>query len=221
MTSFTRFTKFVFLFGIAMLAQGQSFTYGVRVGSPLNNPSEFSSPFFNTSQDHWTGGTSVEFHLPYRISLEFDAFYRGSHGGGSHPLTLDPATNAYLISSSQRTRAVDLPLLFKYRFLNGNFRPFIGAGFAWSHEWREDTSFASCLGPQGSCIPAGTNFGLRGGNNDSTIWRQGPAGSVGFDIDTRHVIISPELRYEHLTQPNADQFSMMVGFMFGKRERRH
>jgi len=201
--------------GVALPAQPLS--YGVKLGAPVNDPSE-ASPFSTPSQSRWTGGPFVELHLPRRFSVEFSALYRTSRNNESRPFRLGEAQNAYLFSSVDKVKTWDFPLLLKYRFTEGAFQPFVGAGAAWSHRRSEFQTFLSCLGPQGSCRPPEYPTEMFGSASQSTLTRFGPAASAGFDIATRYLTISPELRWNRSFSggPTRNQFSVMVGFAFGR-----
>ena len=160
----------------------------------------------------------MELHLPLHFSIEFDALYRGSQGSTSYPFnfissTSTTSTSTVLYSSSQKTKAWDFPLLLKYRFLNGPVRPFLSAGYAWSHESTNSFGTATCLGGQGACDSPGFLF-TPFGSAHYTTERQGPVLATGVEFKASRVFISPEVRFTHLTQPNTNQVTMLVGFTF-------
>ena len=209
--------KWLIVFTAGAILQAQPISYGVKLGTPINDPSQYGV-FSNGSVSRWTGGPFVELHLPYRLSVEFSALYRPSRETESRPFHLGEAQNAYLSSSVDKVKTWDFPLLLKYRFADGAFRPFIGVGGAWSHRRSEFEAFYSCLGPQGSCRPPDyPNVGF-GGTLKSTLTRFGPAASAGFDVRTQRVTISPEVRWNRVFSggQTADQFSAVVGFSFGR-----
>ena len=208
--------------GILILAgaaalQAQPVSYGVKLGAPLNDPAEMSA-FSTSSPSRWIGGPFVEVHLPWRLSVEFSALFRTSRKNESFPVRLGEPQNPYLASSIDQVKIWDFPLLLKYRFTKGAFRPFVGAGGAWSHRRSEFQVFYSCLGPQGSCRPAEYPFDLVGGSLKSTLTRFGPAASAGFDSATKYLTISPEVRWNRSFSggPTRNQFSLLVGFAFGR-----
>jgi hypothetical protein len=153
----------------------------------------------------------VELHLPFDFSIEFDALYRGSQGATSFAYNPLPTTSSVLFNSNQKTKAWDFPLLLKYRFLKGPVRPFLSAGYAWSHESTKTFVSSTCLGAIGSCdFP---NFFLApAGGSHYTTERQGPVLATGVEFKAHRVFISPEVRWTHLTQPNTNQVTMLVGF---------
>lgn len=209
--------KFIFLFASVAALQAQHVSYGVKLGAPLNDPVD-TSPYSTSSPGRWTGGPFVELHLPLRLSVEFSALYRASKENATRVFPLSAAQNPYLFTSTDKVQTWDFPLLLKYRFTKGAIRPFVGAGGAWSHRRSEFQSLASCLGPQGSCRPPDYPTDFLGGVLKSTLTRFGPAASAGFDIPTKHVTISPEVRWNQSFSGarTRNQFSVMVGFGFGR-----
>ena len=205
-------TKLVLLLIGAVALHAQFFSFGAKGGSPLNDASSFGSPFSTLTQGRWTGGPTAEVHLPFHFSVEFDALYRGSNGTFTFPYTLSPTTNSVLYTSGQKTKAWDFPLLLKYRFLNGPVRPFLSAGYAWSHESTNAVSARSCLGGAGAC-DSPSFFISRTGSAHYTTERHGPVLEAGMEFKAKRVFISPEVRMTHLTQPNTNQVTMLVGFM--------
>ncbi|MEJ7608745.1 MAG: hypothetical protein WKF37_21360 [Bryobacteraceae bacterium] len=116
-----------------------------------------------SSVSRLTGGPFLELHLPLRLSVEFSTLFRTSRQNESRPSQLGQAQNPYLVSSIDKVQTWDFPLLLKYRFTEGTFRPFVGAGGAWSHRRSQFEVFYSCLGPQGSCRPTDYPTELFGG----------------------------------------------------------
>ena len=198
--------------------QGQHISYGVKLGSPINDVSE-PSPFSTSSVSRLTGGPFVELHLPLRLSVELSALFRTSRQNESRPFQLGQAQNSYLVSSIDKVQTWDFPLLLKYRFTEGTFRPFVGAGGGWSHRRSKFEVITSCLGPLGSCRPPEYPDGqLGGGLLKSTLTRFGPAASAGFDIRKEYGTISPEVRWNRAFSGGStrDQFSVVIGFAFGR-----
>jgi hypothetical protein len=209
--------KSIFILATVAGLQAQPISYGIKLGSPVNDPSE-SRPFSTSSVSRLTGGPFVELHLPLRLSVEFSALFRTSRQNESGPFQLGQAQNPYLVSSIDRVRTWDFPLLLKYRFTQGTFRPFVGAGGAWSHRRSQFEVLYSCLGPQGSCRPTEYPADLFGDLRKSTLTRFGPAASAGFDIRKEYLTISPEVRWNRSFSGGStrDQFSIVVGFAFGR-----
>lgn len=213
------------LFVLSTTLTAQSFSHvkltgGFKIGSPINEPSGSSSAFTQYTQGRWTGGPTVELHLPKRFSIEFDALYRNYRSNTSSLFQFDQTVNAYSTSSQQKTNVWDLPLLLKYRIPVRGFRPFVNAGYQWSHQSVEQSFFYQCTGPTGSCLPKNSPFPEpRGGFfNTSNVKRSIVAGG-GLEFKTRYVTISPELRWSRPLHdyPRDNRFTGLVGFTFGKR----
>ena len=211
----------VAVFGL--LAQSDrpvSVSAGFKVGSPLNDPSSRISLFTTYTQSRWTGGPTVELHLPYRFSVEFDALYRNNRTNYSAPFRLGPDVNAFTTTSLQKTNTWDFPLLLKRRFQVGSLRPFVSAGYFWSHESSKTSTLYSCSGPQGSCRPSDyPGPDPRGGQFHFSTTQRGPAAGAGIEFTTRYVTISPELRFSRPTYgyPRDNRFTGLVGFTFRKK----
>ncbi len=150
-----------------------SISAGVKIGAPVNDSSDRTSVFTTYTQSRWTGGPTVELHLPYHFSIEFDALYRTFRtNSGQARLLLARNVNPYAISSFGTTSVWDLPLMLKYRFHAAQRLPFVNAGFMWSHQSTDGSSRYICTGAQGSCLPADSPFpDLRGGQLATWVQR--------------------------------------------------
>lgn len=195
-----------------------TFSGGFKLGAPINDPA--SANYLNYIQSRWTGGPTVEFHLPYRFSLEFDALYRTDRSNFNSTIQLSPNVNAYAISVNNKAHAWDLPLLLKYRVQVAGLHPFISGGMLLTRSTTDRTVSYGCTGTQGSCLPADYPFQRPlGGTNTSTSTHRGVAAGAGLEFKTRLVTITPEFRYSRSLQgyPQDNRFTGMVGFTFGKR----
>lgn len=205
----------------ALLAQPGSVSLGFKIGSPINDPSNdnvFGSMAYN--QSRWTGGPTIELHLPYRFAVEFDALYWTNRSSANYTFQLGPNLNPYLARSVEKTHAWDLPLLLKYRFQAGPIHPFVSAGYLFTHEQIDRSFFNQCLGPNDSCRPPDYPFpGPIGGSFENSRFRSGPSAGLGLEFKTRYLTITPELRFSRLinTYPRDNRFTGMVGFTFGRR----
>lgn len=197
--------------------EAQQLSYGVKLGAPINN-SGGVDPSATSSPSRWTGGPFLELHVPLRLSVEFSALYRSNTENVTRVFPFGTAQNPYLFTSMDKVQTWDFPLLLKYRFTDGPIRPFVGTGGGWSYRRSEFQSTASCLGPQGSCRPPDFPTDFTGGLLKSTLTRFGPAASAGVDFKTKHVTISPEVRWNRSFSGGGtrNQFSVMVGFGFGR-----
>ena len=209
------------LFTIPLAAQDPApytFSGGFKLGAPINDPASVN--YLNYNQSRWTGGPTVEFHLPYRFSLEFDALYRTDRSNFSTTFSLSPNVSAYAVSGFNKSHTWDLPLLLKYRFQVAGLHPFISGGILFTRASRDSTSVYRCTGASGSCLPADyPNQGLIGGKFNTTSTDRGVAAGTGLDFRTRLLTITPEFRYSQVLQGSAQdyRFTGMVGYTFGKR----
>ena len=159
-------------------------------------------------------------HLPYNFAIEFDALYRTFRTNSTGLIQLGQNVSPYTISSFTTNSVWDLPLMLKYRFHAGPVRPFVSAGFMWTHQSTDASSFYTCSGPQESCRPAdyprrshvADNTAIRGSR--TARWREQVSSSK-----THYVTISPELRFSRLTNgyPRDNRFTALVGFTFGHK----
>ncbi|MBN8733999.1 MAG: porin family protein [Acidobacteria bacterium] len=207
----------LFFLSAATLA-AQPLSYGVKLATPLTNKPTFDSPFTTSTQSPLTGGPFVELHLPHRFSVEFSALLRSTRENSTMPFRLGSTQNPYLLHSLDRVNTWDFPLLLKYRFTQGRFRPYLGAGAAWSHRRSDFQAFYSCQGPEGSCRPPEYPTELTGGFRQSTLTRFGPAASAGLDIKTHHLTLSPELRWNRSFSGASprNHFTLGLSLSFGR-----
>jgi len=209
--------RWILLFAGAATLHAQPLTYGFKLGVPFSDEKNVIG-FGTNRQSRWTGGPFVELHLPYRLGVEFSVITRTSTENSTLPFPFGTNLNPYLAFITDKVRTWDFPLLLKYRFTEGKFRPFVGAGAAWSHRRSEFQSVYSCMGPQGSCRSPEFPNEIYGGSSKSTLTKFGPAASAGLDIKTQYVTISPEVRWNRTFSggPTRNQFMVGVGFGFGR-----
>ncbi len=166
----------------------------------------------------WTGGPTVELHLPFRFSIEADALYHARTVTQTYAFRLgDPATDGgvpYLFSSRTQTKSWEVPILLKYRFTGGPIRPFVSVGVSLTHEDSKFSSNPSCLGTAAGCAASAPRFFF--GQSSFSTFRKGPTAGAGIEFKARKVTITPEARYTHLDQPRGNQVTAMVGFTFRK-----
>jgi hypothetical protein len=203
--------RFLFLFASAVALPAQPLSYGFKIGSPIDDPGAGPDPFSTSSPSRWTGGPTVELHLPVRLSVELDALYRSSRANRVLPLRFDPALNPSLHFIGEETKVWDFPLLLKHRLTGGSVRPFVSAGASWSHRRNEGNSLGLCMGPEGSCYPPEFPFFRFGGVYKSSNTRFGPAGGAGFELRTEHVTITPEVRWNHWSGNNRRHVAVSWG----------
>ena len=203
-------------------AQPISVSAGFKLGAPLNDPSAAKTLGTSYVQGRWTGGPTVELHLPHRFSLEFDALYRNYQRNSTSSIQLAPNVNSYLASTATKTNAWDFPILLKYRFQAGPLHPFVSGGYGFTHESSHGSYKFSCTGPTGSCRPVDYPSELGAGTARSTHNERGPVAGLGLDFQRGPITITPEFRFSRATYgayPQDNRFTALVGFTFGKRFR--
>lgn len=205
--------RFTSLFvGLGAIAAAQPITYGFKLGVPFQDASTTRN-----TQSRWTGGPFLEYHLPMRLSVEFGALFRTSRE--DRTFLFAAGSTQQFLSTTDKVKTLDLPLLLKYRFTKGKVRPFIGAGGAWSHRWSDFQGTSTCLGTQASCRPPEAPFdSVSTISRKSTLSKFGPAASAGIEVKTRYMTFSPEVRWlrEYSGSATRNQFMVGVGFGFGR-----
>ncbi|MBL8228641.1 MAG: PorT family protein [Bryobacterales bacterium] len=208
-------THWFLLLAAAAELSAQTVSFGVKAGSPVNDPKN-QSFLESRSQARWTGGPTVEFHLPRRFSIEVDALYSKESSSASYPLKLEAGLNSYLFSAYSQLRSWEFPLLGKYRFQSGPLTPFATAGMYWRRESSEFIASYACLGPAGSCQPAGSPGFTLGGSSKGSQNRFGPVAGGGIEFKKQWLTVAPEVRVQRITGPAAYQVTAIVGFTFGR-----
>ena len=148
------------------MASAQIVSVGVKGGVPTTPAvaDYFTGPTHVLDTGRWTVGPTIEFRLPFGFSVEADALYRGYRehfsvvsdefiipAGFNVGATVIPAL---FVSSQSGTKVWDFPLLLKYQIGSRRFRPFVGAGYAFSHRTTDATTFQTCLSSAGVCQAA-------------------------------------------------------------------
>lgn len=213
-----RFT--IFFFSIGILAQTNiPLSVGFKIGSPVNNPTNFGFTT-TTTQSRWTGGPTVELRLPFNFAVEFDALYRTGGATSTYAFPLGLNLNPYNYTSRETTDTWDLPLLLKYRFQVGPVHPFVSAGYMWSHESSAGSAYYNCSGPASSCRPPDYPGNAPiGGSFNNSFDRRSVAAGAGLEFRTHYVTITPEARYSRPVNghPKENRVTGLVGFTFGKK----
>ncbi|HTA46017.1 MAG TPA: outer membrane beta-barrel protein [Bryobacteraceae bacterium] len=207
---------FVSLFLLACTAQAQIFSYGVKAGVPVTAAlpgfGSSANPYLDTGR--WTIGPSVELHLFRGFFVEFDALFRGYTVVSEFP-ALTPSNTDLLESARSSTKVWDFPLLLKYHLPGQGLRPFLDAGYQWSHQSTDAFTSTEALSASG-CFASGATFcelgfsisGFKYGSN-----LRGPAAGVGIEFKYRRFRIAPEVRYTRLS-PDTNLVTILAGFLF-------
>jgi hypothetical protein len=182
----------VLLLGGVAAAGAQPFSFGVKGGLPLTDffdAVNSDNLGYFSSTNRYIVGPTVELHLPFGLSVEFDALYRHLHFSNVSN-TVD-----VLVNSSTESGSWEFPLLIKYRFKGPLVRPFIDGGVAW------DTLSGVSQTITQTVISTGVVSSLSNSNpaelRNSTV--NGIVLGGGLDIHVPFVHVSPEIRYTHWT----------------------
>ena len=215
---------FILLFlAAALSAPAQVVSFGFKAGVPMTDaiPSYYG---FNGQLDtgRWTVGPTVEFRLYRGLSVEADFLYRGYRlnsnyanpsvnviGPGTNVITLPPIYSA----SQQDTKLWDLPLLLKYKFGSKPWKPFVDAGYVWTHQSSDVTSTLECLGGADACNAVG-NFFYPPTRYSFSNNSNGEVAGLGVEFKYWKVKIAPEIRYTHSERFTKNQATLLVGFTF-------
>jgi hypothetical protein len=212
-----RHFTFVSIFLLACTAQAQIFSYGFKAGVPVTPAiSDFGSsanPYLDTGR--WTIGPSVELHLFRGLSAEFDARFRGYTVVSNFPVPAPP--NAVLLESTRlSTKVWDFPLLLKYRFPGHGMRPFVDAGYQWTHQSTDAFTTSTGASTLSTCFSGGATlcelYASSSGFKYSSNVR-GPVAGVGVEFKFRRFRIAPEVRYTRLN-PDTNLVTILAGFTF-------
>jgi hypothetical protein len=209
---------FVSIFLLAFTAQAQIFSYGVKAGVPVTPalPGFGSSPNPYLDTGRWTIGPSVELHLFRGLSVEFDALFRGYTVVSNFP-ALTPSNSSLLESARLSTKVWDFPLLLKYRLPGRRMRPFLDAGYQWTHQSTDAFTTSTGAFTLGSCFSGGATlcevYASSGGFKYSSNVR-GPVAGVGIEFKYRRFRIAPEVRYTHLNNGDTNLVTILAGFTF-------
>ena len=212
-------------FAAALTAPAQTVSFGAKAGAPLTAAPTaglvlFGPGLFGSHEDtgRWTVGPTFELHLKCNFSFVVDALYR-EYRSGSSTLFRFGSDLAPVASSIQTDANVwDIPFLLRYRFLDGDTRPFVNIGISVTHESTESLSTAACLGPVESCYPpdwpSPPPSGIQFNFSESSRTRGGVVVGAGVEFRKGKIKIAPELRYTRLTEPVGNQVALLVGFTF-------
>lgn len=208
---------FMILLGSLFLtpfAQGQPVSIGVKGGVPLTDAFETASgngSAFFTHTKRYTVGPTIEFHLPARFSIEFDALY--SRVGFDSTTTSGPIPS----TSNTRANSWQFPILGKFEILPGPIRPFIDAGVSIRNISGVVHSVANAAGITSS---SGTSPEFHKSTDTGFTFGAGIAFKAGS------VRVSPEFRYvrwggetfrdpiNSLLRTNRNDGTFLLGFTF-------
>jgi|SRR5580700_4553292 hypothetical protein len=194
------------VFLVALPSHAQLFSFGVMGGVPITSafadncsPSCYRGTLFLTPYDRrYIIGPTAEVHLPFHLSIEFDALYRRN---GFDSLGPGTATVSVAVDDWQ------IPVLAKYQIKAGALSPFVSGGVVYRHASAGSPSiatFSSLDHPNSAGVAVGGGVTLKLG-----IFR-----------------LSPQVRYTHWPNPpltvrggdvvysTRNQADVLVGFTF-------
>jgi len=184
----------------------EPFSFGVRGGVPLTaRPSTAAA--LNLDIERWTVGPTVEFRLPFNLSVGADALYRRTNQ--SNDVSIFGAN----FRSSSRTHFLELPYYGTYRLNAGLFRPFVRGGGA-AARYSRDARLACVDTPSVCAAVPGTasGIGARG-------WSHGFLFGGGIQAKMGPLKLEPEFRYTRwisgaLLEHGRNQPSLLLGISF-------
>ncbi len=199
----------------AFAVAGDAVSVGVKGGVPITDAFDAArgttSEYFTDTKRYLVGPT-VEFHLPWRFSIEVDALYKR--------LGYQYQATGPVVTSSTVANSWEFPVLAKFEILPGPVRPFVDLGASFRHlsgirQIRQTVSGATFDRVE---LNNAVEFNKR---NDV-----GLAGGFGIAFKMGPVRISPEFRYtrwggENFRDPigallrmNRNQGDFMLGLTF-------
>jgi hypothetical protein len=155
-----------------------------------------SIPFGPDESKRYTFGLTVEASLNEHVSVNFNPLYkRTGVSMGLLPYTVVPfGQDDQLLQSSAsvRSHSLELPVIGKYTFRDGDrkVRPFLGAGFSFQTAW-EKTSNNLLLRNS----TTGTTRTLLSSNQSRNPFDVGAVASAGVNIQQGWVTLAPEIRF--------------------------
>jgi hypothetical protein len=186
-------------YGPAVIVVGQSGTTTQTIEAPNN---------FN--QKPYAVGPTVDFNLPWNISIEVGMLYERFHRDVAQGMTIRPPLTLGFVSSTA-ANAFAFPLLAKYNFGYRRLRTFAGAGATLRH-------LGSFEG-KGSQIEFRTGLGLYPAPMDFEF-DPGKAVDVaitataGLHYRLGTIDLVPEIRYLHWTAPYEQPAQDQAMFLF-------
>src|SRR5438105_9795774 len=111
-------TRLLLLLAAGTTVSAQVVSFGGKIGAPLRDDSYRPSLFSSVDRGRWSGGPTVEIHLPYRFSIEADALYHSQTQTQTFAYRLGDVTadggTPYLFASRTHTNSWEFPILIKY-----------------------------------------------------------------------------------------------------------
>jgi hypothetical protein len=192
-----------------VVAAQQRFSFGVQGGV------QAEAPVLQAGSVPFAAGASLNVHIISRLSFEPGVLFTRLGSGHNQSAFLYPENSVTLTFENWRGRAVEIPLLAKYRFRNerGNWRPFVTAGPTVRWTSLRSDYFTSVF----SGAPASSGGPLLKVKN--TEWNVDPAAGVGVDFRAGRFHLEPEARYSYWAagehgRIRKNQVTLLLGFRF-------
>ena len=198
---------------IAPALQAQPISFGAKAGVPILDFFETTkgneASYFTNTKRYLIGGT-VEFHLPWRFSIEVDGLYRRL--GYQYEQSIPNNT----FTTKTVANSWEFPALVKWEIIPGPIRPFVDTG----------ASFRNISGIQQIRNIAGTDTNISTATEFNKRNDIGFVAGFGIAFKAGPVRLSPEFRYTRwgsenfrdpirsLLRTNRNQGDFMLGLTF-------
>jgi opacity protein-like surface antigen len=214
-------------------------SFGAKVGVPLSDAFEFSSPEtcdstakpvcsilnYSSKTKRYTLGPTVELRLPHGFGIEVDALYNRLNYD-SYFFRFTPSSGQLSAFTGTRADRWNFPILLKWRHDVHRVSPFVDGGIAFDHISGVESNFTSAS--QDMFGFAGQTSGkassapeLRNAN------AKGFVAGAGIEFHAvRHIRLMPEIRYTRwfsenfnrssgpIFETNLNETSFLVGIAF-------
>jgi hypothetical protein len=116
------------VFALVLLAAGaysaELFSFGLKVGIPINSILTSAAPRFQLRAQRYTLGPTFELDLPRGLAFEVDVLYKRLEYIYSQPDSSIIQTTSATVKASR----LELPVLLKYKIGGQHFQPFVDLG---------------------------------------------------------------------------------------------
>lgn len=178
-------------FAASVAAFPQIFSFGAKAGVPATDAFNTGAPggpaferlSYFASTRRYTVGPTAELHLPFRLSVEFDALYKRV-GFNKNQSGIDT-----LAQSATTANSWEFPLLAKYRLTGGPIRPYIDGGVSFDHLSGVTQLTRLTVFPSHVTTSTGTSPELM------NSFREGGVIGGGLELHLGFLRLSPEIRY--------------------------
>ena len=196
---------------LPMMAQTRLFTFGVEGGAPAQTPLGQTD-----SEIPFVLGPKVNIRILPRLSFETGIMFHRLGQGLNTGAFFYPENSVTLVANRDRGRALEVPLLAKYYFLNEGhaWRPFVTAGPTIRRTSLETNHSSSVF----SGAPV-ASFGAQPILNTKTVqWNMDPVFGAGVDFKTGRFHVEPGVQYSYWgAGKNSAVRKNQVGFQLGFR----